>query len=192
MKRAFIIAIVLSVVSSLAYGADDKAADALITKGLELRREGRALDAIRPLSEGRRHRADPAQLRSARARGIGRRTLERRGRTPQRRPGLPPRPVGEEEPQFARPGAHPRRYAHWADSASGPACAAIVVSDKSVGSLPLGKPVRVNSGPAIVTATAQGFRQFEIDCPAAGPHRRRSERDVGWLGRGNQRQRLDE
>lgn len=46
MKRAIIIAIVLTVVSQLANAADDKAADALISKGLELRREGRALDAI--------------------------------------------------------------------------------------------------------------------------------------------------
>ena len=47
MKRAILIGIALAVVSQLAYAADDRAAaDALITKGLELRREGRALEAI--------------------------------------------------------------------------------------------------------------------------------------------------
>ena len=165
MKRAFIIAIVLSVVSSLAYGADDKAADALITKGLELRREGRALDAIDLFQKAVAIAPTP---RSFGQLGLAESAVEHWSDAEEH---LNAALASPQDPWVKKNrssldqaltlvGTHIGQI-----SLSGPAGAAIVVSDKSVGSLPLGKPVRVNSGPAIVTATAQGFRQFEMSVP---------------------------
>src|ERR1700733_5970842 len=48
---------------------------------------------------------------------------------------------------------------------SGPDGASIVISGRSAGTLPLPKPIRVNAGPALVTATASGFKQFEMSVP---------------------------
>ena len=46
MKLAIVTAIILLSAAQAALAGDDKAADAMITKGLELRREGRGLDAL--------------------------------------------------------------------------------------------------------------------------------------------------
>jgi PEGA domain len=165
MRRAINIVIVLSVVSRLAYAADDKAADALITKGLELRREGKALDAIDLFQKAVAIAPTP---RSFGQLGLAESAIEHWSDAEDH---LNVALASPQDPWVTKNhGALDQAVTlartHIGQiSLIGPAGAAIVISDKSVGSLPLRKPIRVNSGPAIVTATAPGFRQFEMSVP---------------------------
>ena len=152
MKRAILIGIALSVVSQLAYAADDRAAaDALITKGLELRREGRALEAIGLFQRAVAIAPTP---RSVGQLGLAESALEHwseRGRASRFRSGLAARPVGEEEPRRARPGAHPRTHLHIGQMRAHRARRRRDhrPPGRSLGTLPLTKAIRTNAGPAL-------------------------------------------
>jgi hypothetical protein len=166
MNRAILIGIVLSVVSQLAYAADDKtAADALITKGLELRRAGRALEAIDLFQRAVAIAPTP---RSVGQLGLAESALEHWSDAEEH---LDSALASPQDPWVRRnhdalDQALTLVRTHIGQIAlTGPAGAAITVSGRSVGTLPLTKAIRTNAGPALVTATAPGFRQFEMSVP---------------------------
>ena len=165
MKRAIIITSVLTVVSSLGYAADDKAADALITKGLELRREGRALDAIELFQKAAAIAPTP---RSFGQLGLAESAVEHWSDAEEHLNtalAAPQEPWVKKNRGSLDQAVTLVRTHIGQISLTGPAGSAVVISGRSVGSLPLGKSIRVNSGPAIVTASAPGFRQFEMSVP---------------------------
>src|SRR5579862_8042611 len=145
MNRAIIIAVVLSVVSSCVYAADDKAADALITKGLELRRANRALDAIELFQKAVAIAPTP---RSFGQLGLAESAVEHWSDAEEHLNVALASPQdpwvkknrGSLDQALTLVSTHIGQI-----SLTGPAGAAIVISGKSVGSLPLGKPSRVNS-----------------------------------------------
>jgi hypothetical protein len=166
MKRAILIGIALSVVSQLAFAADDKtAADALITKGLELRREGKALDAIDLFQKAAAIAPTP---RSVGQLGLAESAIEHWSDAEEHLDSAlaSPQDPWVRKNHNALDQALTLVRTHIGQIAlTGPAGAAITVSGRSLGTLPLTKAIRVNAGPALVTATAPGFRQFEMSVP---------------------------
>jgi len=166
MRRALLITFIVALAADVAHAADDKAAaDALITKGLELRREGRALEAIdlfqradalapTPRSIGQLGLAEAAVERWSDAE----KDLDAALATPEDAWVKKNRAALDQALALAR--THVGQIAP-----TGRTGAAIVISGKSVGTLPLAKPIRVNAGRAVVIATAPGFKQFEMSVP---------------------------
>jgi len=166
MKRAalFAVFLVLSTARS-SFAADDKAADAMIAKGLELRREGRSLEAVAIFQKANEIAPSP---RSAGQLGLAESAIDRWGDAEQH---LNTSLASPEDPWVKDHRALLEQALTLVGSRmgqirlTGPAGAVIVISGKSAGTLPLAMPVRVNAGPALVTATASGFRQFEMSVP---------------------------
>ena len=124
----------------------------------------------RSLSEGQRHRTDrpvpsASSVSLSPPSSIGADAEEHLIGFARHRAG----PLGEEEPTYELRSTSPSTLARTSTSVRSPSPAtpgaAIVISGKSVGTLPLAKPIRVNAGPALVTATAPGFKQFEMSIP---------------------------
>ena len=166
MTRAFVITIILAAIARVGYAADDKAAaDALIAKGVELRREGKTLEAIDLFQ-----RADAIvpTPRSVGQLGLAETAVEHWSEAEEHLASslATPQDVWVKKNRAALDQAIELARTHIGQIAlTGHAGAAIVISGKSVGTLPLAKPIRVNAGPALVTATAPGFKQFEMSIP---------------------------
>jgi hypothetical protein len=167
MKRATLIATAVFLLGQqLALAADDKAAaDALISKGLELRREGRALDAIDLFQKAAAMAPTPRSLGQL---GLAESAVEHWSDAEDHLNSAlaSPQDPWVKRNHSALDQALTLVRSHIGQiSLSGPAGAAITVSGRSVGTLPLTKPIRANAGPAIITATATGFRPFETTLP---------------------------
>ena len=165
MKLATVTAIILLSAAHAAFGGDDKAADAMIAKGLELRREGRGLDALEMFQKA--HTIAPSS-RTFGQLGLAESAVEHW--------------ADAEEHLIASLGSAQDPWVHKNHAAllqaltlvgehigqialTGPPGAAVIISGKSTGPLPLAKAIRVNAGSALVTATAPGFKQFEMSVP---------------------------
>ncbi len=166
MKRAIFITMILAAFAHVASAADDKAAaDALITKGLELRRQGRALDAIDLFQKANAIAPTPRSLGQL---GLAESAVEHWSDAEEHLAGAlgTPQDAWVKKNRAALDQALELARTHIGQIAlTGHAGAAIVISGKSFGTLPLAKPIRVNAGPALVTATAPGFKQFEMSIP---------------------------
>ncbi|HVV53341.1 MAG TPA: PEGA domain-containing protein [Polyangia bacterium] len=164
MKRITVLALLLTVART-SYAADDIGADALIAKGLELRRAGKSVEAVEILQQANEVAPTP---RSAGQLGLAQSAVEHWEDAEQhlntslassRDPWVRNhRPLLEQALTLVE--SHMGQIA-----LTGPAGAAVVISGKPAGTLPLAKPVRVNAGSALVTATASGFKQFEMAVP---------------------------
>lgn len=165
MKLATVTAIILLSAAHAAFAGDDKAADAMIAKGLELRREGRGLDALEMFQKA--HTIAPSS-RTFGQLGLAESAVEHW--------------ADAEEHLIASLGSAQDPWVHKNHAAllqaltlvgehigqialTGPPGAAVIISGKSAGPLPLAKAIRVNAGSALVTATAPGFKQFEMSVP---------------------------
>ncbi len=166
MTRVIFITIILAAMARGGYAADDKAAaDALITRGVELRREGKTLEAIDLFQRAEAIAPTP---RSVGQLGLAETAVERWSEAEEHLASslATPQDVWVKKNRAALDQALELARTHIGQIAlTGHAGAAIVISGKSVGTLPLAKPIRVNAGPALVTATAPGFKQFEMSIP---------------------------
>src|SRR5579863_168662 len=166
MTRAIFITIILAAIARVGFAADDTAAaDALITKGVELRREGKTLEAIDIFQRAEAIAPTP---RSVGQLGLAETAVEHWSEAEAHLASslATPQDVWVKKNRAALDQALELARTHIGQIAlTGPAGAAIVISGKSVGTLPLAKPIRVNAGPALVTATAPGFKQFEMSIP---------------------------
>ncbi len=166
MKRAITLAVLLFLSTERASSAaDDKAVDAMIARGLELRRAGKSLEAVEILQKANEIAPTP---RSAGQLGLAESAVDRWKDAEQHLD------ISLASPQDSWVRSHRALLeqalalveSHMGQIALiGPAGADVVISGISAGTLPLAKPVRVNAGPATVTATASGFKQFEMSVP---------------------------
>jgi hypothetical protein len=165
MTRATLFTIIFLFTSRLAYAGDEQAADALISKGLELRRQGKALDAVEMFEKAHAIAPSPRTFGQL---GLAESAVEHWSDAEAHLTAALVSPQdpwvrknhGALEQALTLVGTHIGQIA-----LTGPDGAAVVISGKSAGALPLAKPIRVNAGPAIVTATAPGFKQFEMSVP---------------------------
>jgi tetratricopeptide (TPR) repeat protein len=166
MKRATLFtAVLLLSAAKTSVAAEDKAADAMIAKGLELRRLGKSLEAVELFQKANAIAPTP---RSAGQLGLAESAVERWEDAEEHLNTSLASPQDSWvknhrallEQALTLVGSHIGQLA-----LTGPAGAAIVLSGRSAGTLPFAKPVRVNAVPALVTATASGFKQFEMSVP---------------------------
>jgi hypothetical protein len=166
MKRTALCAVLLLLSTvRTSFAADDKAADVLIAKGLELRHEGKSLEAVEIFQKANEIAPTP---RSVGQLGLAESAVERWENAEQHLNISLASPQDSWvknhrallEQALTLVGSHIGQIA-----LTGPTGAAIVISGKSAGTLPQPKPIRVNAGPALVTATASGFKQFEMSVP---------------------------
>lgn len=142
------------------HAADDRAADALIARGLELRREKKPQEALEMFQ--RAHAVDPSP-RTLGQMGLVEDTLEHwvdsethvvaALAVPQ--DGWVRRNRSLLEQTLTSVRTHIGQIAF-----SGPSGATVTVGGRLVGSLPAVQPVRVAAGPVVVTASASGSKQF--------------------------------
>ncbi|HVV52508.1 MAG TPA: PEGA domain-containing protein [Polyangia bacterium] len=166
MKRAIFIAVILAALTQVANAADENAAaDALITKGLELRRQGHALEAIDLFQKANTIAPTPRSLGQL---GLAEAAVQHWSDAEEHLDGATatPQDAWVKKNRAALDQAIALARTHIGQIAlTGHEGAAIVISGKAAGKLPLAKPIRVNAGPALVTATAPGFKQFEMSIP---------------------------
>jgi hypothetical protein len=165
MTRTAFFTIIFLSASHLAYAGDENAADAMIAKGLELRREGKGLDALEMFEKANAIAPSP---RSSGQLGLAESAVEHWSDAEAHLTVALANPEdpwvrknhGALDQALTLVGTHIGQIA--LEGAPG---AAVVISGKSAGTLPLAKSIRVNAGPAIVTATAAGFKLFEMSVP---------------------------
>lgn len=142
------------------HAAEDRAADALIARGLELRRDRKPQEALEMFQ--RAHAVAPSP-RTFGQMGVVEDTLEHwvdaethlvaALAVPQDTWVRKNRPVLEQALQSARTHIGQLTF-------SGPAGATVTVGARLAGSLPGVAPVRIPAGPVLVTASAPGSKQF--------------------------------
>ena len=165
MKLAIVTAIILLSAAHAALAGDDKAADAMIAKGLELRREGRGLDALEMFQKAHTIAPSPRTFGQL---GLAETAVEHWADAEEhliaslaaaQDPWVHKNHAGLQQ-ALTLVGQHIGQIA-----LTGPSGAAVIISGKSAGPLPLAKAIRVNAGSALVTATSPGFKQFEMSVP---------------------------
>ena len=165
MKRATLFTIVFLSAAHAAHAGDDKAADAMITKGLELRRQGKGLDALEMFEKAHAIAPSPRTFGQL---GLAESAVEHWSEAEEHLNSALASPQdpwvrknhGALDQALTLVGTHIGQL-----SLTGPAGAAVVISGKIVGALPLAKPIRVNAGPALIAVSASGFKQFEMSVP---------------------------
>jgi hypothetical protein len=166
MKRLICLATLLVAAGAATAAPDDKAAaEALVTRGVELRREGKNLEALEMLQKAHAIAPSPRTFGQL---GLAEAAVEHWADSEEHLTGALASP---EDPWVRKTHATLEQALNLAAghvgqiAVTGPAGAAIIIAGKSVGSLPLAKAVRVNAGPALVSATAPGFYPFEMSVP---------------------------
>ena len=160
MKSACLLLLIVSGFAAPARAAQDRAADALIARGLELRREKKPQEALEMFQ--RAHAVDPSP-RTLGQMGLVEDTLEHwvdsethlvaALAVPQDAWVRKNRPLLEQTLTSVRTHIGQLTF-------SGPAGATVTVGGRLAGSLPAISPVRVAAGPVVVTASAPGSKQF--------------------------------
>jgi hypothetical protein len=165
MTRAVTFTLLFLSVARLAFAADERAADAMITRGLELRREGKSVEALEMLQ--RAHAIAPSP-RSLGQLGLVELSLDHWSEAEDH---LAASIVTDQDPWVHKNRALLDQALSLAKShvgqiaLSGPDGATVTIGGKIIGTLPHAQPVRVGEGTAIVTATAPGFKQFILSVP---------------------------
>jgi hypothetical protein len=165
MKPATLFTIIFLSAAHVAYAGDDKAADAMITKGLELRRQGKGLDALEMFQKAHAIAPSPRTFGQL---GLAESAVEHWSDAEEHLASAlaSPQDPWVRKNHAALDQAFTLVATHIGQLAlTGPPGAVVVVSGRSAGALPLQKAIRVNAGPAIVTASADGFKQFEMSVP---------------------------
>jgi len=165
MKRATLFTIIFLSAAQAAHAGDDKAADAMITKGLELRRQGKGLDALEMFQKA--HAIAPSP-RSFGQLGLAESAVEHWSDAEEHLAAALASPQdpwvrknhGALDQALTLVGTHIGQLA-----LTGPAGAVVFISGKAAGPLPLVRPIRVNAGPSIVSATSPGYKAFEMSVP---------------------------
>jgi hypothetical protein len=165
MTRFTLLTLVLLSLPTAAAAGDDKAADALITRGLELRREGKSADALEMFQ--RAHALSPTP-RSLGQLGLVEVSLDHwidaedhltsALAAPQDQWVRKNRAALDQSLALAK--THIGQIAF-----SGSAGAQVSVAGRIVGTIPVLGPVRVAEGNVLVTATAPGFKRFILTVP---------------------------
>jgi hypothetical protein len=165
MTRAVTFTLLFLSVARLAFAADEGAADAMITRGLELRREGKSVEALEMLQRAHALAPSPRTLGQL---GLVESSLDHWSEaedhlaaslsTSQDLWVHKNRAVLDQALSLAK--SHIGQIA-----LSGPDGATVTIAGKTIGTLPHAQPVRVGEGTAIVTATSPGFKQFILSVP---------------------------
>jgi hypothetical protein len=159
-RIAFVISCLLVCLSGAARAGDDRAADALIAHGLELRREGKPDEALQMFQ--RAHALAPS-ARTLGQMGIVEGTLEHWTDAEEH---LKAALAASEDPWVRKNDALLRTALESVGghigqiSFSGPAGATITVAGRLAGTLPNMAPVRVAAGTVLVSASAAGTKEF--------------------------------
>ncbi len=165
MKRVILVTMALLGAAHTARAEDEKAADAMISRGLELRREGKSLDALEMFQRAQAIAPSPRTLGQL---GLAESAVDHWAEAEEHLATA----LQSSEDAWVRKN-HPALEqaltlvkTHVGQIAlTGPAGATVLVSGKSIGTLPHPAPIRVSEGSAIVTATAPGFKQFMMSVP---------------------------
>jgi hypothetical protein len=165
MNRVIAFTLVFLSFASFANAADEEAADAMITRGLELRRarkDAEALEMFRRadmLAPSPRTAGQLGLVESALAQwSVAEAHLVASLSTPQDPWVHKNHALLEQALSIAR--THIGQI-----TLSGPEGATVTIGGKTIGTLPHQAPVRVGEGNAIVTATAPGFKEFILSVP---------------------------
>jgi PEGA domain len=165
MKRVVLLTLATLLAAHPALAGDDKAADAMISRGLELRREGKSLEALEMFQ--RAHAIAPSP-RTFGQLGLVESAVDHWADAEEHLTAA----LGSPQDPWVHKNHAPLEQAltlvktHVGQIAlTGPAGATVLVSGKNVGALPLPAPVRVTEGSAIVTAAEPGFKPFMMSVP---------------------------
>jgi len=165
MNRVIAFTLVFLSFARFANAADEEAADAMITRGLELRRarkDAEALEMFRRadmLAPSPRTAGQLGLVESALAQwSVAEAHLVASLSTPQDPWVHKNHALLEQALSIAR--THIGQI-----TLSGPEGATVTIGGKTIGTLPHQAPVRVGEGNAIVTATAPGFKEFILSVP---------------------------
>lgn len=165
MNRAIAFTFAFLSFAGIANAADEKSADAMITRGLELRRAGKDAEALEifqhadmlaPSSQsvGQLGLVESALARWSDAEAHLNASL-----------GTPQDPWVHKNHALLEQALSIAKSHIGQITISGPEGATVTVGGKTIGTLPHQTPVRVGEGSAIVTATAPGYKQFIMSVP---------------------------
>lgn len=165
MNRAIAFTLVFLSFAGLANAADEKSADAMITRGLELRRAGKDAEALEmfqhadmlapsPRTAGQLGLVESALAHWSDAEAHLNASL-----------GTPLDPWVHKNHTLLDQALSIAKSHIGQITISGPEGATVTVGGKTIGTLPHQTPVRVGEGTAIVTATAPGYKQFIMSVP---------------------------
>jgi hypothetical protein len=165
MTRVAAAVVVLLSLCRVAAAADERAAEALVTRGLELRREGKPGEALEMFQ--RAHALSPSP-RTLGQMGLVEASL---GHWIDAEDHLtaslatPQDPWVKKQRTLLDQGLALARTHIGQILFTGPPGTTITVSGKTVGTLPHPSPVRLSEGNVLVSATAPGFKQFVLTVP---------------------------
>jgi PEGA domain len=165
MKRVILLTMAFLSAEHTAFAGDDKAADAMISRGLELRREGKSLDALEMFQRAHAIAPSPRTLGQL---GLVESSVDHWAEAELHLTAA----LGNPQDPWVHKNHAPLDQAltlvktHVGQIAlTGPPGATVLVAGKSVGSLPHPAPIRVSEGSAIVTAEMPGFKPFMMSVP---------------------------
>jgi PEGA domain-containing protein len=160
VKRFAALSFVVLLVPAMALGADDRAAEALIARGLELRREDKPAEALEMF---RRAHALAPSGRTLGQMGLAETAVDQWTEAEGHLTGS----LAKADDGWVRKNhalldqALTMARGHIGELAfTGPAGAAVTVAGRNIGNLPSLAPVRLGEGTVLVTASAPGFKQF--------------------------------
>jgi hypothetical protein len=165
MTRVVAAVVILLCLCRVAAAADERAAEALVTRGLELRREGKPGEALEMFQ--RAHALSPSP-RTLGQMGLVEASL---GHWIDAEDHLTASLATLQDPWVKKQRTLLDQGLALARSHigqilfTGPPGTTITVSGKTVGTLPHLSPVRLGEGNVLVTATAPGFKQFVLTVP---------------------------